>query len=179
METLDTAKHLAELEKKIAILTAIANAKNSISNKISEKFLGKAIPAIIGIEIAVPVSVPYFDIHIPVEKDGDFQARAIHFASRTNDETFGWYFLQEHFWWEYQVSNSGRQRQNQKIPSWVSLMDGTDFNLQVSNYDGCGSFNFAVEDIFPATSTVTVRITPETVDGDYFWAGFSGAYLLK
>jgi hypothetical protein len=182
MELLDsnTAKYIAELERKISILTSMANSVDA-PNALQSQSLGKAIPSILGIEISLLDTNGEIGKRLMgnarVEADGPFQARAIHFAVRGEDGELGDTFFKPPFYFEYQVSNSNRVRQNIPVASWLPRM-GTDFNPN-GPWVGCGMWDLPTEDIFPATSTVTVWITMYEIGYKSIYIGFSGAYLLK
>jgi hypothetical protein len=201
MELFDpkTAALIQAMEQKIALLSSIANQIEQPNSAPSQQ-LGKLIPSIEGVEIQIPgmEHAPTDDQryigNIQIAADGAFQARAIHFCTRSEapvpgaiGDVFDW-FPAGGYYWEYSVTGSNRNRQNIPVPSWLPMRNArmqTFYPWADLRNSGGGFFSLPVEDVFPATSKVTVTLTlppgsvAQAFPGIKIYVGFSGAYILK
>lgn len=190
VNTNQLAAYIRSLEKRIDQLSGSMETmknQNGAGVALPGQFAGKCIPSIEGVDINIGAATNRVQGNITLSADGPFIARAIHFAWRpTADELTGKWRpvssadLQDNsnighdvidFYWEYSVTGSRRNRQNTPIASAL---------LRMSEL-GHGYWDFATEDAFSATATITVWITP-TVAPDHagvMYVGFSGYYVLE
>lgn len=175
-------QQVSKLGSELSMIKAGGGAASSLPGQYS----GKPIPSFIGNEVDIPAAATRQQVNIVVAADGPFFARAIHFAYRP---TAGGGAINEwrplssiddianagvdiiNFYFEYYVSGSQRNRQDNPVPS--SILSKGD--------DGRGFFEFYCEDVFSPTATITIWITPTVAPANAgrMYVGFSGAYMLE
>jgi hypothetical protein len=204
-------KDIGDLKNKINNMKMSTDEIRSLDS-IPKEYIGKAIPAREAVEIFYPFYVERIQGNITIPADGPFVATSIHFAFISpwgqeeqgfspagdgrfqrisyieDDESpaslFFGYATVKDFYWEYEVSESHKKRQNIQVPS--SLVHQEEL--------GNGFFPLVPCDVFPKTSTVTIYVTtlPRYVMDDDFvnfgeyyqqtgnlWCGFNGYYILE
>ena len=182
---------IRRLQDRVDLLTARLNAVKVGAGadqpaSLPGQYPGKPIPHTEGVEIDVGANTNAAQGNITIAADGPFMAKRIHFAWRETDGTYvgEWRATSSvhdlagnvgnqliNFYWEYQVSGSHRNRQNIPVPS--ACVDRAE--------EGNGYWDFAVQDVFAPTSTITIKVTP-TVAPSYagvLYCGFHGAYVLE
>ena len=180
---------IRQLDNKITNLESYIQSikiQQDVPASLPGQYPGKPIPDIEGCEIAIATNTNISQGNIVLSADGPFLARAIHFCFRptAGNQTGLWRPISSarssdvgndddviNFYWEYQVTGSHRNRQNTPVPSAIPHQAE----------EGHGYFDFHVEDVFEASSTVSIRITLTVApkNAGVMFVGFSGAYLLK
>jgi len=180
---------IRQLDNKLMAMESYLQSikiQGDVPASLPGQYPGKPIPDIEGCEITIAANTNMSQGNIVLSADGPFLARAIHFCFRptAGNQTGLWRPISSarspdvgndddviNFYWEYQVTGSHRNRQNIPVPSAIPH--------QAEH--GHGYFDFHVEDVFGATSTVSIKITPTVAPANagIMFVGFSGAYLLR
>ena len=204
--------NIANLRNKIDSMKLSHEEVRAIDN-IPKEYIGKIIPAREAIEIVWPFYTERIQGNITISADGPFIANSIHFAymfpfseavlgdniltnlaypfqgrwRQISSIESGINFRQSQnvdFYWEYEVTEAHRTRQNIRVPS--SIVHQTEL--------GNGYYPLVPCDVFKKTSTVTLYVTtlpkyialvPDSPDDEPFqyvgivWCGFNGYYVLE
>lgn len=181
-----TIRILQQQISKLGSELSMLKTEGGKSASLPGQYAGKPIPSFIGQEVDIAAATTRVQVNMVVAADGPFVARAIHFAYRP---TAGGGAINEwrpissaddianagvdiiNFYFEYYVSGSQRNRQDNPVPS----------ALLTKGDDGRGFFEFYTEDVFSPTSTISVWITPTVAPANAgrMYVGFSGAYILE
>jgi len=174
-------QEVADLQEKIGI----TKIQGDIPASLPGQYSGKPIPHTESVEIDIEKNTNAQQGNITLAADGPFLAQRIHFAFRPTAGNYSgvWRPLSSYedqagstmndainFYWEYSVSGSYRQRQNNPIPSSCLTEMGR----------GNGAWDFYVQDVFNPTATITIKITPTNTpdNAGVMWVGFHGCYVL-